>query len=649
VTTARAELDLECEIVYLRSLIAIAARDRNEQDAQRLRQQLAELGALHDTRQRDGRFADSPMARLVARHRLSTEQRELVWAIVAASADPRITIPLEALWGAGSRKGLSIAAYAHLRGLPAETGRELAMWLAQRSMLVWGGLLVGEAGAPTASRSYVASERLVAHLLGDDTPAAALRRIEPTTELILDDPQQQALAELAQLFHGNAVIVIEGPRGSGRGSAVAHAAKRPVVELDGARRERIDEHALTALRREIALGTAQPLIANADRLPADLGLGAFLDTVPGPIVVTSAMPALDLGTDRPIVRVRWPLPDSPIRRLLWDRAADAPTGDLDLVAHRYRVGAGVIQRAVASIRAQHGKRKLDANDLAYGLRHNIAEDLGGLASPITVTQSWDDLVLADDTRDHIQALIARVRHAHHVLNEWNYRSKIARGTGVPALFSGPPGTGKTMVAGLIARELDLELYQVDLSQVVSKWIGETEKQLARVFDAAEQGHALLLFDEADALFGKRTADVKGANDRYANLEVNYLLQRVEAFGGITILTTNLDTAIDPALKRRLAAHIVFELPEEEERITLWRRLVTTSAAPLAGDLDFDQLARAFPKMSGANIRNAALAAAFLAAADGSKQIAQQHLVRAARAEYRSMGHVLSERGPSLSR
>jgi len=213
---------------------------------------------------------------------------------------------------------------------------------------------------------------------------------------------------------------------------------------------------------------------------------------------------------------------------------------------------------------------------------------------------------------------------------------------VAALFSGAPGTGKTMVAGLIARELGLELYQVDLSQVVSKWISETEKQLSRLFDAAEQGHALLLFDEADSLFGQRTTDIKGATDRYANLEVNYLLQRVESFGGITILTTNLDTAIDRALKRRLAAHIVFDEPDEDARLALWQRLATTATAPLATDIDYGELARAFPKMSGANIRNAALSAAFLAAADLAAHIRQSHLLRAARAEYRSMGYVLSE-------
>jgi SpoVK/Ycf46/Vps4 family AAA+-type ATPase len=292
---------------------------------------------------------------------------------------------------------------------------------------------------------------------------------------------------------------------------------------------------------------------------------------------------------------------------------------------------------------------LTAPAIIGGIRHNIAEGMTGLATRIDVSQSWDDLVLAGDAHDQIQALIARVRHAHRVLEDWGYRAKLARGTGVAALFSGPPGTGKTMVAGLIARELELELYQVDLSQVVSKWIGETEKQLARLFDAAEAGHALLLFDEADALFGQRNADAKQAVDRYANLEVNFLLQRIEGFGGITILTTNLDTAIDRALKRRLAAHIVFPSPDEDERAALWRRMAVTGSAPLADDIDGDQLAAMYPAMTGANIRNAALAAAFHAAADGAPKITQEHLHRAARGEYRSMGYVLAERSAGPGR
>ncbi|HEV7555897.1 MAG TPA: ATP-binding protein, partial [Kofleriaceae bacterium] len=374
---------------------------------------------------------------------------------------------------------------------------------------------------------------------------------------------------------------------------------------------------------------------------------AFLDGVDGIAVVTATVAGTDLGTTRPLVRVAWAVADTAVRAEMWARAVDAAGGcageDLSGLAHRYRVGPAAIVRAVSSTMLATGSdRPLDAATLASGLRHNIAERLGGLATRVEVTQSWDDLVIGDDTADLIAGVVGRVRHAHQVLDRWGYRSKIARGAGVAALFSGAPGTGKTMVAGLIAKELDLELYQVDLGNVVSKWVGETEKNLARVFDAAEEGHALLLFDEADALFAARSSEVKSANDRYANLEVNYLLQRVEAFGGITILTTNLDTAIDPALKRRLAANIVFGMPDEDERCQLWERQTATGTAPLARDLDPEALSRAFPLMSGANIRNAAISAAFLAASDASVTITQQHLARAARAEYRAMGHMVTD-------
>jgi hypothetical protein len=383
------------------------------------------------------------------------------------------------------------------------------------------------------------------------------------------------------------------------------------------------------------------VLANIDRLD---GAHRVVDRLRGRVVVTATTAGCELGTSRPLVRFRWDVPDVTTRAELWTHVVHAAgatiAGDVTELAHRYRVGPAAIERAVASVVVPG--EAVEPAGLAIGLRHNIAERLGGLARRVDVTQTWRDLVLADDVADLIAALVARVRHAHHVLDRWGYRDKIARGGGVAALLSGPPGTGKTMVAGLVARELDLELYQVDLSRVVSKWVGETEKHLSRVFDAAEEGHALLLFDEADALFGQRSADPKSANDRYANLEVNYLLQRVEAFGGITVLTTNLDTAIDAALKRRLAAHIVFSLPDEDERAELWVRQTRTATAPLASDVDAGELARAFPNMTGANIRNAAVAAAFLAAAEDAPRITRSHLLRAARAEYRSMGHMVSD-------
>jgi hypothetical protein len=635
------ELALRVEAVYVRALLAVAERDKLVDTIEPLRARRDRI---------DARVAQLPpgaMHDLAARLALTPSHVDFLWAAIAVSIEPRLTVHVESLGGTPGRRGLSVAIYQRITGLEAGPGRELALWLACTNPLVAGGLLVpvGEAATP-AARTYLAPARLCAHLGGDKMVDAGLISIAPEAGLLFDAAQDRALESLARVLAGPAValVVVEGAQGSGRTAAVAHAARRSLVMLGVAR---LGSGALVegllALRRECELGDLLPAISDLEHIGEGGAalVGGFLDSFPTTIVVITSQIGISLGTSRPVVRVRWPVPDTPIRRALWDALAGHPPGDLDALAQRYRVGPGTIDRAVASARLLV-PGTLTVDDLTIGLRHNIAEELGGLAQRVEVTQSWDDLVLADDTRDQVHALIARVRHAHQVLERWRYRSKMARGTGVAALFSGPPGTGKTMVAGLIARQLDLELYQVDLSQVVSKWIGETEKQLSRVFDAAEQGHALLLFDEADALFGQRTSEVKGATDRYANLEVNYLLQRVEAFGGITILTTNLDTAIDRALKRRLAAHIVFEQPDEDARTELWQRLATTGAAPLDEDIDYAALARAFPKMSGANIRNAALSAAFLAADDKAGRISQAHLVRAARAEYRSMGFVLGD-------
>ena len=197
---------------------------------------------------------------------------------------------------------------------------------------------------------------------------------------------------------------------------------------------------------------------------------------------------------------------------------------------------------------------------------------------MTATQTWDDLVLPREQLDPIRELVARIGQRTRVYEDWGFADKVGQGLGVAALLSGPPGTGKTMVAGADrAASSALELYQVDLSKIVSKWIGETEKQLGAMFDAAEAGHAVLLFDEADSLFGKRT-EVKSSNDRYANLETNYLLQRLEAFTGTCILTTNHEANIDPAFLRRLALHVRFDMPDEAERAQLWRAVLPTRRA-----------------------------------------------------------------------
>jgi SpoVK/Ycf46/Vps4 family AAA+-type ATPase len=265
----------------------------------------------------------------------------------------------------------------------------------------------------------------------------------------------------------------------------------------------------------------------------------------------------------------------------------------------------------------------------------LDDRLGQFAKRMTVTQTWDDIVLPQDQLDSVIELMARIRQRRTVYEQWGFAAKVGKGLGVSALFSGPPGTGKTMVAGLIAKDLGLELYQVDLSRIVSKWIGETEQNLAALFDAAEAGHAILLFDEADSLFGKRT-DVKSSNDRNANLETNYLLQRLEGFTGICLLTSNHESHIDPAFQRRLSLHLRFELPDDAERAQLWRAMLP-GAAPVAGSVDFAALGRRYA-MSGGYIRNAALRAAFLAADEGAV-ISAAHLERAARVEYEGMGKI----------
>ena len=225
--------------------------------------------------------------------------------------------------------------------------------------------------------------------------------------------------------------------------------------------------------------------------------------------------------------------------------------------------------------------------------------MGHLARRIDTTQVWADIVLPEAQLAQI-AEAARARPAtRRRLRAVGVRRETPCGLGVTALFSGPPGTGKTMVAAPIARKLGPELYQVDLSKVVSKWIGETEARLSELFDVAEAGHAILLFDEADALFGKRT-EVKSSNDRYANLETNYLLQRLESFPGICLLTSNHESGIDAAFQRRLSFHLRFELPDEAERARLWR-VVIPALAPVDRDLDLPSLARRFV-MSGGYIR-----------------------------------------------
>jgi hypothetical protein len=387
---------------------------------------------------------------------------------------------------------------------------------------------------------------------------------------------------------------------------------------------------LAAIRRECKLRGCGPLIADVDAIAPELAdqLPRCLDA--GVLATATRRP--DLRWDRATIVIDIGPPSAAQREQLW-RAA-LPDGELDArgLVERFPLAPALICRAATAARARVGER-VTIDDVAAGVRSVIDDRLAAYARRVTVTQSWDDLVLPADDFDTLIELVARVRQRRRVHDEWGFAAKVGKGLGVSALFSGAPGTGKTMVAGLIARELGLELYQVDLAKVVSKWIGETEKSLAALFDAAEVVPAMLLFDEADALFGKRT-EVRSSNDRYANLETNYLLQRLETFTGVCVLTSNHESLIDPAFQRRLSVHVRFEVPDEAQRTELWRA-VLPSDAPVACDVDFGSLARRY-EMSGGYVRNAAVRAAFLAAEHGSV-ITSALLERSARIEYEAMG------------
>jgi SpoVK/Ycf46/Vps4 family AAA+-type ATPase len=345
-----------------------------------------------------------------------------------------------------------------------------------------------------------------------------------------------------------------------------------------------------------------------------------------------------------ILSVEVPLPDEDLRRRMWEARLREDPGAVDCdalhLAGAFRFTPGQIDAAMTraeSIRLLRAgdDSQLTMSDLLTGCRAQSSIDLVSFARKLEPKRGWPDLILPKDTTAQLHEFCQQVRHRACVFDSWGFGRKLTLAKGFIALFSGPSGTGKTLSAEVLANDLGLDLYRVDLSCVVSKYIGETEKNLSRVFDDAQMSNAILFFDEADALFGKRS-EVKDAHDRYANIEINYLLQRVEEYEGIVILASNLSNNIDSAFIRRMRFCIELPFPDEAHRRRIWRG-VFPSQTPIADDIDFDFLARKF-KLAGGNIQNVALAAAF-SAADNGGRIAMEHLVLALKREYQKLGRV----------
>ena len=437
---------------------------------------------------------------------------------------------------------------------------------------------------------------------------------------VMGRDQQAAVAQLLARLRGTAgrlpAVVLDGDDAAGQlDVAVAVAAglgaglyRLRTVDLPVAAAEQAAFATLWS-REAALLGCG--LLIHCEEREALGAVTRLLERMDGLVFVIGHELALD-GTPQwhhPIAR-----PEAPERLQLWQTALAGKAAALgtvvDTLATQYRLGARRIEQIAAQARGDDPAADAAAlHEASRGPAHGMP----GLAQRIDARARGSDLVLPEAQQAVLRQIASHARHRLTVHHQWGFAAQGARGLGIATLFWGDSGTGKTLAAEVIASELGLALYRIDLSAVVSKYIGETEKNLRQVFDAAEEAGAILLFDEADALFGKRS-EVKDSHDRYANIEVSYLLQRMEAYGGLAILTTNHKAALDSAFQRRLRFVVHFPFPDQAQREGIWRA-VFPAGAPLDADIDFTKLARL--NVAGGTIRNIALAAAFLAAEAGT--------------------------------
>jgi ATPase family associated with various cellular activities (AAA)/Winged helix domain, variant len=492
--------------------------------------------------------------------------------------------------------------------------------------------------------------RLVLWLVGQrglDPDLTAVAELYPPTDP-RGECEAKALDVVTAAFRASGrLLLVDGPAQSGRVMLLRFAAARlgrPLLVVEG---RGLGPDRLVSAFREATLHSALLAFHETEELLLGEGLERLRDCL---YVVddTIALIGVQKATPtvvrlRPVSAVAVKVPPLGERLRLWrtylGENTDLSDDEMRQTASLYNLGVGGIIAASDAAResATFAGVSLARTHVTRAVRQLFDADLSRVATRVEVSQTWDDLVIPEDLRESVEGIIDRVRLRSDVLGGWGFARKLGKGLGLTVLFSGEPGTGKSMVAGLLAAELGLDLYVVDLSQVTSKWLGETEKNLGRAFDAAEAGHVLLLFDEADSILGKRSSDIRSSNDRHANLETNFILARIEQFQGIALFTTNLPSAIDPAVSRRMSVHVNFPFPDVTARVDLWHRMLPAEV-PLAEDIDFEQLADRY-ELSGGFIRNIVLRAAYASARDGVP-IDMAHLVRAAELEYRERGSLL---------
>ncbi|VVB84166.1 VCP-like ATPase [uncultured archaeon] len=512
---------------------------------------------------------------------------------------------------------------------------------------------------PLLSKPIKVDERIIDFLLGINRIDQRIQNFASITEpkrsfndLISGENQKTMLMETVRrqsYLNKPLIFFFHGSYGTGKkmtAEAVCVELKKPLLIVDS--KVLLKDDSLETLKiiiREALLQNSCLYLEGIDALWKEKSTGFTpanmireLDGFPDWVFLSGELPWEPAGVLKThgFINIAFPIPAFALRKKLWKSFLNGEDADIDTLASKFKFSGGQIRDAIFTARnvaSAKSAPKLSMDELYHGCKAQSNRNLSVFARKIEPHYTWDDIVLPEDIEKQLKEISNYIKYRGVVFTDWGFDKKFSIGKGLNALFTGPSGTGKTMSAEIIAKDSGLDLYKIDLSNVVSKYIGETEKNLSNIFREADTSNAILFFDEADALFGKRS-EVKDAHDRYANIEIGYLLQKMEEYEGVVILATNLGKNIDDAFLRRMQFMIEFPFPDEDQRKNIWTRIFPKTA-PCAGDIDYGFFAERF-KLAGGNIKNIAISSAFYAA-DESRNIGMHHIMRAAKREYLKIG------------
>jgi SpoVK/Ycf46/Vps4 family AAA+-type ATPase len=536
--------------------------------------------------------------------------------------------------------------------------------------LIKNGLIyfTGDDQLPLLSKSIKLDEKIISFLLGANGIDKRIRNfsaiIEPKksfSDIIFADDDKKSLMELMKQYRSleNPVMFFfHGPYGTGKkmtAEAICKELGMPLLVVDSKiflKNESFET--LDIVFREALLQNSSLYLEGFDALwiEKNAGITAIsllhrLDEFPDWFFLSGELPWEPMGIlkNHGFISLAFPIPSLAFRKRLWVsflRGHTYDDVDIDALATKFKFSGGQIKDAIftahnIAIAKKPGKSRLSMADLHQGCKAQSNRNLSAFARKIESHYTWDDIILPKDIKEQLREVSGYIKYKGTVYTDWGFDKKLSLGKGLNVLFSGPSGTGKTMASEIIAKDVGLDLYKIDLSSVVSKYIGQTEKNLKNIFKEAETSNAILFFDEADALFGKRS-EVRDSHDRYANIEINYLLQKMEEYEGIVILATNFSSNIDEAFLRRMHFKIDFISPDEELRGKILRSMFPRET-PVGDNLDFGFLAKF--KITGGNIKNIALSAAFLAAND-SGTVKMEHIIKATKREFQKMGKLCTQ-------